>query len=194
MTRPPSEPTLTTTTPPLTTTAQPIPGKYSVSGQVTGFVISGITIQLKGADLKTVTTDERGYYELSNLETGYYTITPQAEDCIFEPQNYVVQNLTDDLPYMDFAATQAKQALPCPLEIIYGDTSEEIKLLRYFRDTVLNKTPEGKELIKLYYRWSPVITDAMENDKVFKTEVRDIADEILPAIRNIIEKKQNNFW
>ena len=183
LTRPLARPslttTITTTTPPLTTTTQPISSKYSISGYVTGLVISGITIQLKGADSKTVTTDETGYYELSNLETGYYTITPQAKDCIFEPQNYVVQNLTGDLPYMDFAATQKIQSLPCPLEIIYGDTSEEIKLLRYFRDKILDKTQEGREYIRLYYQWSPLIVKAMKEDKEFTKNIKEIFDEVL---------------
>ena len=40
----------------------------------------------------------------------------------------------------------------CPFEQIYGEHSEETELLRYFRDNVLNQTPEGQEIIKLYYQ------------------------------------------
>ena len=56
----------------------------------------------------------------------------------------------------------------CPTTSLYGTTSEESKLLRYFRNEVLSRTPEGHELIKLYYWWSPMIVKEMEDDEVFK--------------------------
>jgi hypothetical protein len=37
--------------------------------------------------------------------------------------------------------------------------------MRYIRDNVFNKTPEGKELIELYYEWSPEILKAMEKEE-----------------------------
>jgi len=39
----------------------------------------------------------------------------------------------------------------CTAEKIYGEDSEEVELLRYFRYNVLSKTPEGREIIRLYY-------------------------------------------
>lgn len=54
----------------------------------------------------------------------------------------------------------------CPSEVIYGEDSEEVALLRYLRNTVLNQTSEGREIIKLYYdyEWSPVMVKAMEEN------------------------------
>jgi len=75
----------------------------------------------------------------------------------------------------------------CPIEQIYGEDSEEVKLLRALRDTALSQTPEGKELIKLYYEWSPVIMKAMEEDEEFEQEVKEIIDGVLPLIREIVE-------
>ena len=51
---------------------------------------------------------------------------------------------------------------------IYGEHSKEVELLRYVRDNILDKTSEGKELIRLYYQWSPAIVKAMEEDEKFK--------------------------
>jgi hypothetical protein len=70
----------------------------------------------------------------------------------------------------------------CPVEIIYGTDSYETELLRSIRDNVLSKTPEGLELIDLYYQWSPVIVSAMERDEDFKQEVKDMLDEFLGII------------
>ncbi len=70
----------------------------------------------------------------------------------------------------------------CPIEEIYGEDSEEVAILRYFRDSVLSKTTEGKEIIRLYYEWSSLIVKAMERDEGFKEEVKEMVDGILMLI------------
>jgi len=67
----------------------------------------------------------------------------------------------------------------CPIESIYGEHSAETELLRNFRDTVLSKTQEGEELVKLYYQWSPVIVGAMEADGDFKETIKELVDDVL---------------
>ena len=64
-------------------------------------------------------------------------------------------------------------------------TSRQIEFLRYFRDTILNKSPAGKEIITLYYQWSPVIVKAMEEDEDFKEDVKEMADGILELIGEV---------
>jgi len=71
---------------------------------------------------------------------------------------------------------------PCPSEEIYGENSVEVELLRYFRDNVLSATPEGREIIRLYYQLSPVIVMAMRNDGEFREEVKEMIDGILLLI------------
>jgi len=70
----------------------------------------------------------------------------------------------------------------CPSLTIYGEQSAETQLLRYFRDNVLSQSHEGRELIKLYYQWSPVIVRAMEADDEFKEEVKEMIDGVLPLL------------
>jgi hypothetical protein len=47
---------------------------------------------------------------------------------------------------------------------------------------VLIKTPEGREIIKLYYQWSPLIAKVMKEDKKFRDDIRKIMDDIIPLI------------
>ena len=47
---------------------------------------------------------------------------------------------------------------------------------------MLSQTPEGKELIKLYYQWSPTIVRAMEEDEVFKKDVKEMIDGVLGLV------------
>jgi hypothetical protein len=70
----------------------------------------------------------------------------------------------------------------CPAGKIYGEHSEEAETLRYVRDNILSHTPEGKEIIKLYYQWSPIIVKAMQEDEEFKEDVKGVVDEILGMV------------
>jgi len=75
----------------------------------------------------------------------------------------------------------------CTSELVYGEDSEEVKILRHFRDNILNQTPEGQELINLYYQWSPEIVKAMEKDEEFKEEVKEMIDGVLGLVGREVE-------
>jgi hypothetical protein len=71
----------------------------------------------------------------------------------------------------------------CPIEEIYGVYSEETEILRYLRDNVLSQTPEGQEIIRLYYELSPVIAKAMKEDVAFKAQVKGMIDGVVRVIK-----------
>jgi len=75
----------------------------------------------------------------------------------------------------------------CPIEMIYGEGSEEVEILKFIRDYVLRTTPQGQELIKLYYELSPAIVKAMEEDGEFEAQLKEMIDGMLPLIREIVE-------
>jgi len=174
--------TTSTTTSMETTTSQPVTDSYSLSGHVTGDIFTGVSMNLTGANSRTLRTDSDGYYNFSNMAGGgYYTITPEHEGCEFEPQNRVVQDLTSDLSEMDFVSTRIQTTF-CPSSLIYGEYSKETELLRSLRDNVLSKTNEGQKVIKLYYLWSPVIVRAMKQDEDFKDDIKELVDGFLEMI------------
>jgi len=78
--------------------------------------------------------------------------------------------------------------MPCAVTVAFKGESRgnELRILRQFRDEVLNKTLQGQEMIKLYYQWSPVIVKAMEEDETFKKEIKEMIEEILPLIRGVV--------
>ena len=47
---------------------------------------------------------------------------------------------------------------------------------------MLSETPEGRELIKLYYQLSPGIVKTMEKDEAFKAEAKEMIDGVLGLI------------
>ncbi len=46
----------------------------------------------------------------------------------------------------------------------------------------MNQTPEGREIIRLYYQWSPILVTAMEADGEFKKWLMETIDSVLPMI------------
>jgi len=77
------------------------------------------------------------------------------------------------------STTTTEPEATCPSQEIYGEGSLEVTLLRAVRDNLLSKTPEGQEIIKLYYQWSPVIARTMEEDEEFKGEIKEMVNGIL---------------
>ena len=108
--------------------------------------------------------------------------TPKEGDVVIVQG--AVSEATDyhDNPYINIEVENVCP-LTCPVERIYKNDPRQTELLRHFRDNVLSKTPEGRELIKLYYLWSPIIIQAMENDEDIKDEVKELIDEVLLLIR-----------
>ena len=81
------------------------------------------------------------------------------------------------------SSTTSTIAPLCPVETIYGDNSEEAEILKYVRDYILNTTSEGKEIIVLYYEWSPYLVECIENNVELKNEIQKIIDELLQIIQ-----------
>ena len=75
----------------------------------------------------------------------------------------------------------------CPLELVYGEDSPEVALLKRFRDAVLAKTDEGRQLIKLYYELSPVLSEILIQSSEFKNELKTAIDENLPLAKTVWE-------
>ena len=90
-------------------------------------------------------------------------------------ENYVRCVRTTDAP--NTTTTVSNQT--CPSVLIYDEASDEVQLLRSFRDTILSKTPEGQEIIRLYYEWSPVISKLISDDKNTKMAIKELIDVFL---------------
>jgi len=66
----------------------------------------------------------------------------------------------------------------CLSTYILGEDDPRLDTLRQFRDEVLSQSPIGQEIIKLYYEWSPVIVEMIEEDEEFKEEVKEMVELI----------------
>ena len=94
----------------------------------------------------------------------------------------VVDHGNDDIS----AEATVTVSFACPLMQIYGKQSKELEALRNFRDKVMSQTPEGQELINLYYQWSPLLEELLTHDDALKEEVRGIIDGLLPLMNSLM--------
>jgi hypothetical protein len=83
----------------------------------------------------------------------------------------------------DFLDQFVETTFPCPLVALYGEGSDEVQLLRRFRDTILTSTTQGQELIELYYTWSPLILRSISEDGALKKDLKETVDAVLPLVR-----------
>jgi|GEM_PF-1730110 len=67
----------------------------------------------------------------------------------------------------------------CPAEYLLGPQSPELDILRQYRDEVLSKTPEGREIIRRYYKLSPAIIQAMEENEKVRELMQEMVDGLL---------------
>jgi hypothetical protein len=79
---------------------------------------------------------------------------------------------------------------PCPVEEIYGEHATQTELLRAFRDTVASRTPEGRQMIVLYYAWSPIIVKAMQQNEASGQWLKEMIDGIIPLIAQAVAELQ----
>jgi cell wall-associated protease len=72
---------------------------------------------------------------------------------------------------------------PCAAESALDNDEIKLTILRRFRDEVLSKTPEGRNLINLYYKWNPTIVRELDQNAQYKEEIKRIIDGIVPMIQ-----------
>ena len=83
----------------------------------------------------------------------------------------------------DGVGDACEEKILCPAELVYGENSEEVLLLRDFRDSVLHKTAEGRKVITLYYALSPMLVSMMAEDGELKDRLQAIIENILPELK-----------
>ena len=135
------------------------------------------------------------------------TITIPYEDTIAGGKNgaavYIYNHLTEDWDPIEIETLNAASKLvtfttqvlglfqvaakACPAEQLYGQGSDQVKLLRNFRDRVLSTTGEGQALTELYYEWSPTIVKLMQEDGAFKTQIQGLIEGYLPLVKPLVQ-------
>jgi hypothetical protein len=73
----------------------------------------------------------------------------------------------------------------CPVASILKNDKKDIAVIRKFRKGVLLKTPEGRKLLRLYYRHIPEIIQIMELNAAVKNRMRSLSNTFLSNLNSI---------
>ncbi len=137
------------------------------------FTIAALSISVTVDD----DSDEDGLPD--DVDNCPYDYNPDQEDSDNDGTGDVCESETTT------TTTTTAPHSPCMIERLYGEDSEDTGLCRYFRDSVLSRTPEGRAIIRLYYAGSPFIVRAMEENQAYAAKVKEIIDSILPLIGKV---------
>lgn len=85
-------------------TANPVP-TYTIFGNVSGAIQSGVTITLAGSGSRSTTTDSSGNYSFSGVTSGNYTITPSKTGYTFSPVSKTFTVSNANVTGQNFTAT-----------------------------------------------------------------------------------------
>ena len=164
-----------------------IPSNAALTTIVRGTIKDEVTLEpIGGAVISTsgigATISVNGAFLFVEIP-GTWTLVARAEGYETYKQEITVGE-TDEFVRIDILMVPRDDAITsiCPSELLYREHPTKTKLIRSLRDNVLSKTKEGRELIKLYYQWSPMIVRAMKADEELKQEVKDLVDGVLGAI------------
>ncbi|MCX6013550.1 MAG: hypothetical protein NTV30_09145 [Chloroflexi bacterium] len=81
---------------------------YSISGKITGDVISGVNIKLttfQGAKIADATTDSSGNYSFSKINKGDYYVSPNLTDKQCSPPLQTISVSDSNITGIDFKIT-----------------------------------------------------------------------------------------
>jgi len=104
------------------------------------------------------------YYDQTNRDLKY---------AFFESANGTTSSTTIT------STTTTSSLIICFLDWLLGEDADAIDYLRNVRDTYLKNSPEGREIIRLYYQWSPFLVQAVGADEELKKEMKAVIDDFL---------------
>lgn len=82
----------------------------SVSGSITGTVLSEVTLTLQGPQTLVTTAGGTGAFDFPGVPAGDYLLVPSNEDYVFDPASRLVAVRTSDVTGQTFAATLSLSA------------------------------------------------------------------------------------
>lgn len=70
----------------------------------------------------------------------------------------------------------------CPVVSLLSGREADVNVVRSFRDTVLNATPEGRELVEEYYRHAAEITTILQSQPELQQQAKTVLVRMLPVL------------
>ena len=79
----------------------------------------------------------------------------------------------------------------CPAIMALENNSQQLSILRLFRDDVLSKTDRGQQYVELYYTYGQEISQLLDSDKGLKMQAASVLMEALPLFNRLLAGSTN---
>ena len=146
---------------------------------VSGTILEKVRLPSTLTGCRGLSYDEGTFWTFVNGSTSPYTDEIVQVKLISGEDTTTISSTTTTSP---LSTSTTIVTPPCLAERLYGEGSEEVVMLRHIRDTILNSTPEGRELTKLYYAWNWLLVSTVEEDAELKETVKAVVDRIVEVI------------
>jgi hypothetical protein len=121
---------------------------------------------------------------LSPVSAGIHKVELSKDEYVSFPSYAVVEVIQDQTTEIPFIL------LPCPAVIALKGESEQLNLLRYFRDNRLYQTEGGREYINLYYLCAAEISLLIMNDPEVNAKLGDILQQLIPPLTFLMQEEK----
>ncbi len=150
----------------------------TATGSETGEPLPQVVVTTSGGG--SALSDDAGIYYMPHV-AGTFSLIATKEDFLAYSDEITVEAgaLTTKDILLSCGTTTTST---CPPMKLYGVESEEVLMLREFRDTVLCEFSGGRKVISLYYKLCPLVSRLTDESPVLQKILKDNLDAFLPLI------------
>jgi hypothetical protein len=147
----------------------------------TGQGLGGISLQTTGGI--GAQTNEGVYVMLH--PSGMFSLSCSAAGFLSATRSLTVN--AGSSAELNIALDNSSLTGSCFLKKSLGEGSPQVELLQRFRDVVLMKSAQGKQYVRLYYRYSPEILAMMQKDVGLAGDIGQCAGSLMPLVEQMLQ-------
>ncbi len=165
-------------------TAQKTGLLFIIGGIIQGGIKEGVIVAVSGPqkDYQAV-TDEDGRFRIDGLSPGKYKVTPVFSGVSFQPPEMDVSLMEEDIKEVEFFAKK----VPCPATRLLSQNPADLRVLRQFRDNILNLSKKGRGYVRFYYLAGGEVSMILEKNKKLAEEARSVLLLCMPCIEEVLD-------
>ena len=134
----------------------------------------------------TIKEPFRIYYALSSHREDYFDIIPGISSTTTTSGAPTTSSTTTTITLSPLPPRHC--LFPCVLQKKSMEKMQKKPhCLRLVRDELLSTTPEGQELIRLYYQWNALLARVPGDNAAIREDIKELIDAILPVFEEMVE-------